>query len=795
MEKKCLRCRWGNNNYVNCIPYFGSSTTGIVLMGEAFGTKECEHYVETGIAEPFIGSAGKNLDKLLAIAGLRRENCILMNAIRCWQPNNPLPTKKELDACFIFSLLELKKIKPKLVIALGASALYQCLGYEKVEKLHGCVYFSDKIGFNVAVTFHPAAALYDRSKWKLLEEDFYMIRSEIDATTSTKRATYTLVQDPEQFRKLVPKLLDKELAIDVEATDLDAYSNRLTLLQIGLAEEEIYLIDPKIFSDIMPDLREVLSRAKLIGQAFAFDVKQFLQHFGVFPESWLFDTCLAEYTLSGVKDNDLTTLTALYAPEYFGYDAEVNRLGGAHNVKDFKQLCEYGANDTAVLFPIRRKQYKQMVKRNVLNLYESIILPANKILTKMSVRGVEYDIPYLMNIDSKWKGEGEKALNEVRELESVKKCEEHFNQSFNPRSYEMVKWLLIDYYRLPVLKETKKGNASIGKEEMKRYTEDFDNEYCLAMEKYRSIQNVRDNFLSGALPKLVDGVAHTTYSLHATSSGRPNSRDPNLLNIPRNKEIKRCIKARDGYLFVASDEGQLEVRLSAVIYNEPRLIDICNDLEKDIHSNITATAFNYKYEEVYENYKKGDTFFTELRVKGKGVQFGTIYQIGARKLAYQLKISEEDAANFISEYYERFPDLRKNIDRTIDEIMRQRYVDNYFLFRRSWPNVDMKDDGAVQKMQREGINHKIQSLGWNFLELAMIQIDEQFRHFNLDAHLVMQVYDSVIVEVKKEQVNDAAKIVKEIMENVNQPYENVNRVRFKSDVECGINLADTEKIV
>ncbi|MBU2249519.1 MAG: hypothetical protein KKD77_22420 [Gammaproteobacteria bacterium] len=771
-------------------------------MGESFGKSEADNYKATGVAEPFIGDAGKRFNELLFYAGLERKNVVLMNALRCYQPKNPTPIKKELDTCFIYTLLDIQRIRPKLVVAMGRPATYQVLGEDRpIETIRGKIYWSEKIKCNVFVTYHPAACLYDPNKWKLLVEDFRKIPKYLGLKVIRyKQAPYTVVKTPEQFRQLVPKLVDKLVSHDVETDDLNVYTNHYTLIQFALSEDEIYVLEPELIPQILPELKEVLAKMKTLGQAFTFDAKMNLEKIGSLIEHWTFDTCQAQFCLTGVKNNDLTYLVGEYCPEYFGYDAEVNALGGAHKLRDKKKLMDYGSNDVAVLFPIMKKQYKLMAKRDCLHLYENIMMPTIKILTKMSARGVMYDIPKVLEVDKEYAAKSQSALDAVLELESVKKCQERFNQPFNPRSYPMVAWLMLKYYDMPVLKMTKNknntSNPSIGKEEMQRYAEEYDNEYCEKMLKYRSIETVRNNFLSGALPKLVDGIAHTSYSLHSTAGGRPNSKNPNLLNVPRDKNVKRCLISRPGYQFVISDEAQLEVRVASVVYDEPKLIKISNDFSKDIHSAITAVAFGQEYDEVYNNYKKGDLYFTELRVKGKTIQFGVLYQMGPKKLAYQLKIPKEDATQFIADYYLRFDNLRKNIDLVKYLIQEQGYVDNYFNFRRAWPYdvLHNEDEGVVQEALRQGVNHQVQSVAWNLLELALIEIDKQLDKYHLDAYLVMQVYDSIIVEVADRHVNDVVKVVKEVMQNVNEPYENINRVRLKSDVEVGINQADLEKV-
>jgi DNA polymerase-1 len=240
---------------------------------------------------------------------------------------------------------------------------------------------------------------------------------------------------------------------------------------------------------------------------------------------------------------------------------------------------------------------------------------------------------------------------------------------------------------------------------------------------------------------------------------------------------------------VCADEAQLEVRIASVVYNEPRLIEICNDFDKDIHSAITAQAFGRQYDEIKSGYDNKINEIVELRVKGKGITFGIIYQEQASGLAYNLDISEKEAGEFIDNFYGGFPDLYDNIEQTKRLLIQQGYLDNYFGFRRSWRNHKKED----HKSQREGVNHLIQSLAWNVLELAMIEVKTEIENRNLKSRLVLQIYDSIIVEALEEELDEVAKIVKDKMESAIEEFDNINRVRLKTDVEIGDNLNDLEK--
>jgi len=785
-KKKCTKCSAYKNEYgLNCHPFSGNPNAEFYFLGEMAGRNEAIY------KRHFIGKAGKILDKLLEIAGLSRQEIAIANALRCWKKGNTKPTKRELDLCFEHTLRELDQINPKLVIALGTTALYQLTDLEGIEIYRGKLLFSRKINRKVFATYHPMAIGYDQSKKGKVEEDFKKIKSLLDKEPQeTKNFRYKIIDNINDFDKIFDLLIGRNIYFDLETTGLDPFEDKINIIQLSDGKEPIYILPNTILMSIRDKLKKLFENSNIIGQDFSFDMKFLYSNLGILPRKWEFDTCLAEYILTGMKDNNLNYLVSKYVPEYLGYWEEVKQAGGAHKVTDKEVLYQYGANDVGVLYPIRKKQFKRIISEKYDWVYENLMMPTNYILTKMALHGVKYDIDEVKRVDKIYKQKAEKAWKKVQSLDGVKATEKKFGREFNPRSPLMLKYLLLDYYELPILKYTKKNNPSISKDEMKIYARKYKNPYCRAMTNYRSLQGVRANFLSGVLPKLIDGIAHTKYSLHNTATGRPTSENPNLQNIPREKDIKRCIIARDGNKFICADYSQLEVRISSVVYNEPRLIEICNDFSKDIHCRITAQAFNRDYDEIYTGYDNGDPKITELRVRGKAVQFGVIYQEGPYSLAYDLGISVKKAKEFIDSYYENFPDLKKNIQLTIKKVINDGYLKNYFGFCRRWKDHGVKDYNT----HREAVNFLVQSLAWNILQLALIQINKELESKKVKSRLVMQVYDSIVIESPDEEIDEMIPIMKQIMEDVNKPFDRLNKVKLKVDIEVGNNLADLKKI-
>ena len=163
--------------------------------------------------------------------------------------------------------------------------------------------------------------------------------------------------------------------------------------------------------------------------------------------------------------------------------------------------------------------------------------------------------------------------------------------------------------------------------------------------------------------------------------------------------------------------------------------------------------------------------------------------MGADALAYALGISVKEAQEFIDEYYRNFPDLASNIEKAKQFLIKNGYLTNYFGFTRTWKYHTEEDHGSL----REGVNHLVQSPAWNIVQLAMIQIDEEFTKQKMESELILQRYDAIIAEAVDDEVDEVARIMKDKMINVIKPYEGLNRVLLNTDIEIGKNLADLEK--
>ncbi len=776
---KCTKCEAYKDSPINCVSFYGNKKADVLFLGEMFGRTEIKE------RKPFVGDAGSKLTELLNLINIKRKDIAITNSLRCYLDGNATPPKKMLDACFIHLFNEVIDIKPKLIVAMGATAFYQSTGISKeyFSEYIGKAVYSDRLNCNILVTYHPAASLYDPNKWSILVDQFRQIPFLLNKQkVKIKHYKYEYILNKNDFNKHFSRLKNaKYIYFDTETTGLSPYTDDLVLVQIGDGKEPILVIDSSILEEIKTELKFLLETKQIVGQGFEFDAKFLYTKLGILIKHWYFDTCIAEFVISGLKHNDLTFLTAKYVPESSGYDFEIKQAGGFHRILDKRKAIQYSADDIGVLYKIHKRQIRYLKKHNQWYLLSNIIMPNNKVLTKMSLAGIKYDVDKLIALDRKYEKKARKAFVRISDLESIKACEQHFKKKFNPRSTKQVKWLLIDYYGLPILKTTKKGNPSLGKKELKTYAEKHKNEYCIAMQKYRIYESLRANQLSGVLPYLIDERAHTEYSLHATTTGRSASYNPNLLNLQ--PEVKKCIipyipKIKEKCYFVKADMSQLEIRVASVMYYDPIMIEYCNS-GKDFHSLVASKVVGKRYEDFISEIKEGNPKYKEIRKVNKAVGFGIIYQEGPDGLSYNLGISRKKAEQFIEEYFEQFSNLKDKIEETKQQLIKYGYVDSYFKLRRRW-EFHTKDN---HQMLREGVNFIIQSTAWQLCQMAMNDIDDELQERNLKSRLVMQIHDENILEVPESELEIIKVIVPEIMSKVNEPFPVLNEVKLSADLK------------
>lgn len=297
---------------------------------------------------------------------------------------------------------------------------------------------------------------------------------------------------------------------------------------------------------------------------------------------------------------------------------------------------------------------------------------------------------------------------------------------------------------------------------------------------YRELGKLRSTYVD-ALPTMVNpvtGRVHTDFNQTGAVTGRIASSNPNLQNIPIRTEIGRAIRrgfiARPGWVFVAADYSQVELRILAHVSQDAALIDAFLK-DQDIHRTTAAAVYRIPVEQV--------TF--EQRRFAKAVNFGLMYGMGAFRLSRDSELTLAESENYIKEYFERFPGVRAYLDQT-KEVARQRgYVETLLGRRRYFPIFGVGDSArnaqAFARAEREAINHPIQGTAADIIKMAMVQL-HQLLAAEYQARLVLQVHDELLVEAPEAEAEAVRQLMQRVMSSAF-----VLRVPLKVDTAIGRN--------
>lgn len=395
-----------------------------------------------------------------------------------------------------------------------------------------------------------------------------------------------------------------------------------------------------------------------------------------------------------------------------------------------------------------------MLKDEVLNnemneLYERIELPLTRVLADMELKGVLLDTEYL--------NEFSKTL-EVSLSQIESSIYNLAGETFNINSPKQLSYILFEKLKLPPVKKTKTGYSTDAEVLVQLAIE---NEICAKLLEYRELTKLKNTYVD-ALPKLVNPYTkrlHTTFTQTGTSTGRLASSEPNLQNIPIRseigKEIRRAFIAPPGYKLISADYSQIELRILAHLSGDPLLIEA---FEKgiDIHSQTASRLFGVPPEEVTSN----------MRRMAKTINFGIIYGMSDYGLSKELGIHKKEAASYIENYFNTYKVVRDFLDSLKREAIEKGYVTTIFNRRRYIPQMKSSNKTEKELGERLAVNTPIQGSAADLIKLAMVNLYDILKAKKLDASIILQIHDELLIEVREEIKEEVAHIVKEVMETV-----------------------------
>ena len=583
-------------------------------------------------------------------------------------------------------------------------------------------------------------------------------------TTIRRDTVYQGILTKKEFEALLDRLSQAEVtAIDTETTSLNYMQAEIVGISVAIVSNEAYYIPLMHEYDGVPkqlDREYVLQKlkpwledkeAKKIGHNLKYDSHIFANH-GIELNGTDFDSMLESYVLNSTATRH--NLNAV-AKRYLNLDTtsyeDVAGKGAKQigfNQVSLEDAIHYAAEDADVSFQLHQTLHPKLMEINSLaKLYTDIEAPLLKVLQTIERNGVLID-------ESMLQKQSDQFAITLKELES--KAYSLAGAEFNLNSPKQLQEILYDKLSLPILKKTPKGQPSTAESVLQRLAEDFP--IVQTILNYRTTAKLKTTY-TDKLPLMVNqdtGRVHTSYHQAVTATGRLSSSDPNLQNIPirtvEGRRIRQAFIAPKGFQILAADYSQIELRIMAHNSQDPGLLDAFQ-AGLDIHQATAAEIFAVDLQSVS----------AEQRRSAKAINFGLIYGMSAFGLTRQLGITRGDAQEYIELYFARYPKVKEYMDAIRNQARESGFVETVFGRRLYLPDIDSRNYQRRQYAERSAINAPMQGTAADIIKKAMIDLEQRLVAESINAKIIMQVHDELVLEVEDSSVGAVSELVTEAM--------------------------------
>ena len=413
-------------------------------------------------------------------------------------------------------------------------------------------------------------------------------------------------------------------------------------------------------------------------------------------------------------------------------------------------------------------------------LYDAIEHPLISILAEMRTCGVRIDTKVLEALQKEYR----------KDLEKIeKRIYERVGHEFNISSPKQLGTVLFDELELGIKgqKKTATGQRSTKESELEKIRDSHP--VVADVLEFRGLQKLLSTYIE-ALPPLLDenSSLHAEFLQYGAVTGRMASQNPGLQNIPirteRGRAIRNAFVPRDGFTLVGLDYSQIELRLAAILSEDEKLMTIFKN-DRDVHTEVAAAVFKVSPDEVDR----------EMRRRAKIINFGILYGMGVNALKTQLGTSAAEAHTFYDEYFETFDTLAKYLESTRGFARKHGYTETLLGRRRQFPEMKSSLPYVRAQAERMAINAPIQGTQADIIKLAMVRVDRMLEEMQAkeDVHLLLQVHDELVYEVKDARVGEMAKKIQDVMEGA-LSLEEARGVPIRADVKVGPNWGTMEAL-
>lgn len=462
-----------------------------------------------------------------------------------------------------------------------------------------------------------------------------------------------------------------------------------------------------------------------------------------------FDLLLAAYLLNPAQDaGDIAAVAKMKQYEAVRSDEAVYGKGVKRSLPDEQTLAEHLVRKAAAIWALEQPFMDDLRNNEQDQLLTKLEQPLAAILAEMEFTGVNVDTKRLEQM-------GSELAEQLRAIEQ--RIYELAGQEFNINSPKQLGVILFEKLQLPVLKKTKTGYSTSADvlEKLAPHHEIVEN-----ILHYRQLGKLQSTYIEGLLKVVrpdTDKV-HTMFNQALTQTGRLSSAEPNLQNIPIRLEEGRKIRqafvpSEPDWLIFAADYSQIELRVLAHIADDDNLIEAFQR-DLDIHTKTAMDIFHVSEEEVTAN----------MRRQAKAVNFGIVYGISDYGLAQNLNITRKEAAEFIERYFASFPGVKQYMENIVQEAKQKGYVTTLLHRRRYLPDITSRNFNVRSFAERTAMNTPIQGSAADIIKKAMIDLAARLKEEQLQARLLLQVHDELILEAPKEEIERLCELVPEVME-------------------------------
>ena len=560
------------------------------------------------------------------------------------------------------------------------------------------------------------------------------------------------------------KLKDAELfAFDTETTSLDYMQAEVVGVSFAIEPGKAAYVPLAHSYDDAPkqlDRDKVLAKLKpllesdkgaIIGQHIKYDINV-LRKYDIVLSNVAHDTMLESYVLdSTATRHDMDSLARKYlGVETVKFD-DIAGKGKKQLTFDqipLEQASHYAAEDADITLQLHQALWPQLEKNEALKkLYLEIELPLLHVLSRIEYGGVGIDADML-----------EAQGIEIGETLEKVKAEAYADagKEFNLGSPKQIQEIFFEEKQFPVIRKTPKGQPSTAEDVLETLAVDYPLPRLIL--QHRSLAKLKSTYID-KLPLQINpgtGRVHTSYHQAVASTGRLSSTDPNLQNIPvrteEGRRIREAFVPRKGYRILAADYSQIELRIMAHLSGDEGL-SAAFEQGLDVHRATAAEVFGADVADVDADQRRA----------AKAINFGLIYGMSAFGLAKQLDISRGEAQEYINLYFTRYPGVKMYMDDTRTKAKETGFVETVFGRRLYLPDINARNGQMRQYAERTAINAPMQGTAADIIKRAMLLVDGWLSKDSVDAQVIMQVHDELVLEVPNGESDAIGKQIQQHM--------------------------------